>query len=74
MKFKHLIDNIAINLYYFKNFTNIKHIRRKYNPTTHYLKFTFNKRIISGVKALGKLCPKIKRKWLARQNLNFVLK
>ena len=68
MKFKHLIDNIVINLYYIENFANMKHIRRKCNPTMHYSKFTFNKRIISGVRALGKLCPKIKRKWLARQN------
>ena len=34
----------------------------------HYSKFTSNKRIISGVRAFGKLCPKIKKKWLARQN------
>ena len=27
-----------------------------------------NKRIISGVRGFGKLWPKIKRKWLARQN------
>ena len=63
-----MIDNIAIYLYSFENFANIKHIRRKWNPTAHYSKFTSNKIIISGVIAFGELCPKIKRKWLARQN------
>ena len=60
-----MIDEIAINLYYFENCTNVEHIRRKCNPTLHYSKFTFNKRIISGVRAFGKFCPKIKRKWWA---------
>ena len=68
MKFKYLIDDITINLYYFEDFANMKHIKRKCNPTTYYLKFTFNKRIISKVRTLGKLCPKIKKKWLARHN------
>ena len=68
MKFKHLIDNIVIDLYFFENFVNMTHIGRKCNPTMHYSKFTSNKRKISGVRAFGKLCPKIKRKWLARQN------
>ena len=68
MKSKHLIDNIAIDFYSFENFANMKHIRRKCNLTAHYSKFTSNKRIISGVRAFGKLCPKIKKKWLARQN------
>ena len=60
MKFKHLIDNITIVFYSFENFANMKHIRRKYNLTAYYSKFISNKRIISGVRAFCKLCPKIK--------------
>ena len=69
MKFKHLIDDITIDFYSSENFANMKHTRKKKcNPTTHYSKFTSNKRIISGVRAFGKLYSKIKWKWLARQN------
>ena len=57
-----MINNIAIDLYSFENFANMKHIRRKCNPTAHYSKFTSNKIIISEVRAFEKLCPIIKRK------------
>ena len=39
LKFKHLIDDIAIDLYSFENFANMKHIRRKCNPTANYALF-----------------------------------
>ena len=68
MKYKHLIDDIVINFYFSENFANMNYIRRKCNPIAYYWKFTYNKRIISGVRAFGRLCPKIKRKWLAREN------
>ena len=39
-KFKDLIDDIAINLWYFWNLANIKDIRRKCNPMVNLLQFT----------------------------------
>ena len=36
-----------------KNFTSIKNIKRKYNPMVKLLKFTCNKKILSGVATLG---------------------
>ena len=29
LKYKHLIDEVAINLWYFKNFANMKYVRKK---------------------------------------------
>ena len=49
MKFKHLIDNIAINLWSSKNFASMENIRIKYNPMVDLSKFTFNKKILSEV-------------------------
>ena len=42
LKFKHLINDIVINLRSFGNFTNIKNTRKKKcNPTIALLKFTY---------------------------------
>ena len=39
-KFKDLIDDIAINLWYFWNLENMEDIRRKCNPMVNLLQFT----------------------------------
>jgi len=35
LKFKHLIDKIAIDFLFFENFASIKDIKRKCNPTVN---------------------------------------
>ena len=44
LKFKDLIDDIAINLWSFWNFANMKDIRRKFNPTVNLSQFTSKKK------------------------------
>ena len=44
LKFKDLIDDIAINLWSFWNFANMEDIRRKCNPTVNLLQFTSQKK------------------------------
>ena len=44
LKFKHLIDDIVINLWPFWNFASMKDIRRKCNPIVGLLKFTSNEK------------------------------
>ena len=48
-KFKDLIDDIAINLWYFWNLENMEDIRRKCNPMVNLLQFTSYKNILSRV-------------------------
>ena len=43
-KFKDLIDNIAIDLWSFWNFENMKNLRRKYNPMVNLSQFTSKKK------------------------------
>ena len=43
LKFKDLIDDIAINLWSFWNFANMKDIRRKFYPTVNLSQFTSKK-------------------------------
>ena len=43
-KFKDLIDNIAIDLWSFWNFANMKNLRRKYNPMVNLSQFTSKKK------------------------------
>ena len=45
-KFKDLIDNIAIDLWSFWNFANMKNLRRKYNPMVNLSQFTSKKKKI----------------------------
>ena len=45
LKFKHLIDDIAINIWYSWNFASMEDIIRTYNPTIRFSKFTPNKNI-----------------------------
>ena len=54
LKFKHLIDNIAIHFFYlFGNFTNMKDMKKNiYNPTVNLSKFTSNKKILSEIAVL----------------------
>ena len=58
LKFKHLIDNMVIDLWSFENFVSMEDIRRKYNPIVDLLKFIFNKKILSEIVALDyhKIC------------------
>ena len=44
-----MIDNIAIDIWFFGNFVSMKDIRRKYNPIVDLLKITSNKNIVSKV-------------------------
>ena len=62
LKFKYLIDDIVIDFLSFENFTSMKDIKRKYNPIVDQSKFTYNKKIISEVIAIDKLCLKRKKK------------
>ena len=58
MKFKYLIDNIAINFCFSKNFANMEDKRKKCSQMMDMSKFTFNKKVLSGVVALhcNKVC------------------
>ena len=49
MKFKHLINDIVIDLWSSENFTSIKDIKIKCNLMMDFLKFTSNKKILSRV-------------------------
>ena len=49
LKFKHLIDEKAISFLSFGKFASIEGIRKKGNPIVDLSKFTFNKKILSGV-------------------------
>ena len=52
-KFKHLIDDITINIWFYWYFVNIEDIRRKRDPIVDLSKFTFNKKkILSRVATL----------------------
>ena len=56
MKFKHLIDRIAINLCSSENFANIRDIykkkkKKKSGPIVNMSKFTSNKKVFSRVVA-----------------------
>ena len=51
-KFKNLIDDIAIDLWSYWNFANMKDIRRKCNPMVNLSQFTLKKKILSGVVVL----------------------
>ena len=53
MKFKHLIDDIAIDLWSSGNFASIENIRRKCNTVVDLTKLTSNKKILSGVVVVG---------------------
>ena len=47
-----MVDNIAIDLWFYENFISMKDIRRKCNSMIDLSKFTSNKKILSGVVAL----------------------
>ena len=51
MQFKQFIDDIAIDIYFFRNFASIEDIRRRCNPMVDLSKFTFNKKILSNAVA-----------------------
>ena len=55
LKFKHLIDGITIDLWFSGNFASIKDIKKIYNQMEDLLKFTFRKKILSGI--VTKICP-----------------
>ena len=52
LQFKQFIDDIAIDLQFYKNFASMKYIRRC-NPIVNFSKFTFNKKILNKIVALG---------------------
>ena len=58
LKFKHYINDIAIDLWCSEDFANIEDIKRKCNLMVDLSKFIFNKKILSGV--VTKFC----RIWL----------
>ena len=49
LEFKHLVDDVAIDLWSSLNFASMKHIRRKCNSTLNFSKFISNKKILSEV-------------------------
>ena len=53
LKFKQFIDKITIDLWFFRNFTSMEDIRRRYNQMVDLSKFTSNKRILSKVVGLN---------------------
>ena len=46
LKFKHFLNEVVINLKSFRNFANMKGVRRKCNLTVNFLKFKSNKKNI----------------------------
>ena len=52
LKFKHLINNIIIDLWSFENFVSMEDIRRKCNLMMDLSKFTSNKKILNEVVVL----------------------
>ena len=57
MKFKHLINEITIDLYSFGNFVSIEDIRRMCNPVVDLSKFVSNKKILNKVVVIGNFFP-----------------
>ena len=53
LKFKHLIENIAINLWSSENFASMEDIKRKCKPIVNLSKFTSNKKILNEVITLS---------------------
>ena len=51
LKFKHSINDIIIDIWFFENFANIKDMRKKFNPIVGLSKLTSNKKILSRVVA-----------------------
>ena len=52
-KFKHLSNSIAIDFWFYWNFTSMEDIKRKCNPIVDLSKFTSNKKyILSGFMGL----------------------
>ena len=49
MKYKHLNDELTIDLYSFRNFINMKDIRRKCNPIVDLSIFIYDKNILNSV-------------------------
>ena len=49
MKFKDLSDDITIDIWYFWSFAKIEDLRKKCNLMVDLLKFTSNKKRLSGV-------------------------
>ena len=49
LEFKHLDNDITINLWSSLNFVSMKHIRRKCNSMLNFSKFISNKKILSEV-------------------------
>ena len=49
MKFKHLIDDIVIDLWFSSSFASMKYTIREFNPIVDFLKFTFSQKILNGV-------------------------
>ena len=48
-KFKYLVDNMIIDLWFFGNFLSIENIKRKCNLTVEFSKCTSNKKKLSEV-------------------------
>ena len=46
-KFKNFIDDITVDLQFFRNFASMEYIRRRCNLMVNLSKFTFNKKILS---------------------------
>ena len=53
LKFKHLIENIVINLWSLENFASMEYTKRKCNSIVDLSKFTFNKNILSEIVVIG---------------------
>ena len=57
LKFKYLIDDIDIDIWYFGNFASMEDIRRKCNLMMNLSKFIFNKKILSRVQVCNQILP-----------------
>ena len=53
LKFKYLIDDITIRLWFSENFASMKNIRRTCYLMKDFSKFTINKTLLSGVVSIG---------------------
>ena len=53
LKFKYLIDVIAINILFSENSARMDNIKRKYYPIMNFLRFTSNKKILCEIVSIG---------------------
>ena len=72
LKFKHLIDDIAINLQFFRNFAGMWDIKRKCYLMVDLSKFTSDKKLLSKIVAISYnyICSQLYPKYITLNSRN----